>query len=276
MIRQISLFLLVALALITACQPIQNYRRPDEPMFVGNFAQTPPDFQGELKVITWNIRFARSIEQAIAELSEVEELQNADILLLQEMDEIGVDAIARSLKYNYVYFPASLHTHHDKNFGNAILSLWPISDPAKLLLPYQNPKNRQMRIAVKAVVTVGATEISVYSIHTETAWLSSERRKEQIETLLQDIGEDQPYVIVGGDFNTFTAESIIELEQQFAEFELERVSRGAGYTFERADFGFTLDHIFARVASASATGVWRDTDASDHFPLWVKLSPNWK
>jgi endonuclease/exonuclease/phosphatase family metal-dependent hydrolase len=102
----------------------------------------------------------------------------------------------------------------------------------------------------------------------------SERKKEQIETLLQDIGENQPYTIVGGDFNTFTADSIIELEQQFAQFRLERVSRGAGYTFERADFGFTLDHIFAKGASANATGVWRDTKASDHYPLWAKLSLN--
>ena len=274
MIRPTSLILLVALTLLATCQPIQNYRQPDEPMYIGSLAQTPPDFRGELKIITWNIRFSESIEQAIAELSEVEELQNTDILLLQEMDEVGVETIAQTLNYNYVYFPASIHTHHNKDFGNAILSTWPISHPAKLLLPYQNPKNNQMRIAVKAVVTVGATELVVYSIHTETTWLSSDKRKEQIETLLRDMGENQPYVVVGGDFNTFTAGSIIELEQHFAEYGLEWVSQGAGYTFEWADFGFSLDHIFARGASASTTGVWRDTSASDHYPLWVNLSLN--
>jgi endonuclease/exonuclease/phosphatase family metal-dependent hydrolase len=274
MIRKTSLFLPIALAVLAACQPIQNYRGSDEPMFVGNFAQTSPLFQGELKVITWNIRFSNLIEQAITELSEVEELQHADILLLQEMDEVGVKTIAQTLNYNYVYFPASVHTYHNKNFGNAILSVWPISEPAKLLLPYQNPKNKQMRIAVKGVVTVGTTELIVYSIHTETAWLSSKKRKAQVETLLQDMGEDQPHIIVGGDFNTFTAHSIIELEQQFAQFGLERVSRGAGYTFKRGNFGFTLDHIFTRGASANAAGVWRYTSASDHYPLWVKLSLN--
>ncbi len=274
MIRKTSLFLSSTLALLVACQPMQNYRHPDEPMFVGNFAQTSPDFQGELKVITWNIRFSKLIEQASAELAEVEELQDADILILQEMDEAGVATIAQALNYNYVYFPASVHTHHDKNFGNAILSVWPISEPAKLLLPYQNPRNRQMRIAVKAVITVGATELVVYSIHTETVWLNGQRRKEQVETLLQNIGKDQPHIIVAGDFNTFTAHSIIELEQQFAQFGLERISRGAGYTFERGKFGFTLDHIFARGASDGTTGVWRNTSASDHYPLWAKLSLN--
>lgn len=266
------LALVMVVSLLAACRSIQNYQNPAEPLFIGTYAQTPPDFDGELKVITWNIRFAEAIDQAITELDETEELQDADIILLQEMDDVGVETIARTLHYNYVYFPASVHTHNQKNFGNAILSIWPLADPVKLLLPYRNPKNNQRRIAVRALVTVGTMEIPVYSVHTETAWLSSQKREVQIETLLRDIGQDQPRVIVGGDFNTFTAGSIIELEQQFAEFELEPVSRGAGYTFEYHNFGFTLDHIFARGLSADASGVWPETSASDHYPLWVILS----
>jgi endonuclease/exonuclease/phosphatase family metal-dependent hydrolase len=262
------------LVFVTACRSIENYPNQDEPLFAGNYAENSPVFEGKVKVITWNIRFSEKIDQAIAELRSVQDLQNADILLLQEMDEQGVEAIAKGLEYNYIFFPASIHTHHDKNFGNAVLSPWPIFDPTKLILPHQNPRNNQIRIAARGSVTIGEAEVLVYSIHTETVWLGPQKRQEQIETLLYDINANYDYVIVGGDFNTFTGASIVELENKFELVGLERVSVGASPTFERSNFSFTLDHIFAKVFSVTDNGVWPATEASDHYPVWVNLSFN--
>jgi len=267
-----KMFILLTFLLLVACRPIQNYENPEGPLYAGAYAKSSPEFDGEIKVITWNIRFAESIETAIAELQQVEALQQADFILLQEMDEAGIEAMARALEYNFIYFPASVHTHHNKDFGNAILSPWPLVDPQKVRLPHRNPKNQQMRIAVGGRVTIGDFDIPVYSTHTETVWLGPQKRQEQLETLLRDIGEDSQLVIVGGDFNTFTAQSITDLEREFAQVGLERVSRGAGHTFEHSNFGFTLDHIFARGFAVIDSGVWADTKASDHFPLWATLS----
>jgi len=270
----IVLTFLIAFALLAACRPIQNYEDPEDPLFAGTFAENSPNFDGEIKVITWNVKFSKNIDPAIAELQTIEALQEADLILLQEMDEAGVETIARSLKYNYVYCPASIHTHHDKNFGNAILSPWPLADPQKVRLPHQNPKNKQTRIAVRALATIDEFEIPVYSVHTETVWLGPEQRKNQLDTLLRDIDGDSQYVIVGGDFNTFTAQSIIDLENEFEQVGLERVSRGAGYTFEHSNFGFSLDHIFAKGFTLIDNGAWSDTNASDHYPLWTTLLQN--
>jgi endonuclease/exonuclease/phosphatase family metal-dependent hydrolase len=267
-----TIFIVLVLQTVPACRSMQNYQNQNEPLFSGDYAESPPRFNGEIKVITWNIRFSEKVDQAIAEISKVQELPDADILLLQEMDEAGVEAIAKALAYNYIYFPASIHIHHDKNFGNAILSPWPISNPAKLILPYSNPKNNQIRIAVRGLVTVGDTEVLVYSIHTETAWLSQQKRQEQIQALLNDLSEDYEYVIVGGDFNTFTAASIVELENRFELVGLERASVGASPTFTRSNFSFTLDHIFAKGFSVIDNGVWKATEASDHYPVWGNLS----
>jgi len=260
------------LVFVAACRSIENYPNQDEPLFAGNYAENSPVFEGKVKVITWNIRFSEKIDQAIAELRSVQDLQNADILLLQEMDEQGVEAIAKGLAYNYIFFPASIHTHHDKNFGNAVLSPWPIFDPTKLILPHQNPKNNQIRIAARGSVTIGEAAVLVYSVHTETVWLGPQKRQEQIETLFNDISANYDYVIVGGDFNTFTGASIVELENKFELVGLERVSVGASPTFERSNFSFTLDHIFAKKFSVTDTGVWPTTEASDHYPVWVNLS----
>jgi len=256
---------------LTACRTMTNFTEPEGPLFTGVYADTPSEVPDEIKVITWNIKFSEKIDTAIAELREAVELQNADIILLQEMDETGVDAIARALQYNYAYFPASVHSHHNRNFGNAILSKWSLSDPVKLQLPHENPKNKQRRIATRAVAAMGDTQIPVYSVHTETGWLSEPKRIEQLDTLTADIGENSPLVIIGGDFNTLTGNSVKGVTERFEQANLERVSAGAEPTFSSTGLNFTSDHIFTKGMTAIKNGVWSDTQASDHFPVWVTL-----
>lgn len=270
----IPIILLAFSLLLFSCESIENYDNPEEPLYTGSYVDTPPEDNGEIKVISWNIKFSEKIDEAIAELSTVEELQDADILLLQEMDEEGVEQIAQALNYNYVYYPASIHSEHGKNFGNAILARWPISDPKKLVLPHKNPKNNQIRIAVQAIVTVGDKEIEAYSVHTETIWLDPLRRNQQIDALAADVDKAYTYGLVGGDFNTATPGSIGALTKRFEEVGYNRVSEGLGYTVVKSGIKFDIDHIFAKEMSFIDGGVWRETEASDHFPVWVELQLN--
>lgn len=277
--RQLStpILLLTFCLILLSCESIENYDDPEEPLYTGSYVDTPPEEDGGIKVISWNIKFSEKIEEAIAELSTVEELQDADILLLQEMDEEGVEQIAKTLNYNYVYYPASIHSEHGKNFGNAILAKWPISHPRKLVLPHKNPTNDQIRIAVRGIVTIGDKEIVTYSVHTETIWLNPARRNEQIDALVADATEiDQAYTygLSGGDFNTATPGSIGALTKRFEEVGYERMSEGLGYTVIKSGIKFVIDHIFAKKMSFIDGGVWRETEASDHFPVWVDLQLN--
>jgi len=243
------------------------------PGFVGRLAVDRPEFDGTVRVVSYNISFGEEVDLAARELGELEDLREADIVLLQEMDETGTVQIARALEYNFVYYPASIHEHHDRYFGNAILSRWPIKDPERIVLPHKNPKNGQQRIAVRAVVAIDNLEVLVYSVHTETAWLSASKRADQVDSLVDSIDEGYPYVIVGGDFNTLTPGAVADLEQRFEAAGLERASSGAGPTVQFESIGLTLDHIFVRGMAILDAGTAEEAQASDHLPIWVTLYP---
>ena len=257
--------------LLAACQPISNYDTEATP-FVGAYATTTSTDSTDLRLVTWNIQYGEDADEAATALLENENLREADVLLLQEMDETAVSHIAQSLQYNYIYYPASIHSHHDKNFGNAILSPWPLSQPAKLILPHENPKNDQIRIAVRAVADINGVPSLVYSTHTETIWLSAAKRTEQIEAITNDItanGDGYAIIVVGGDFNSTTAVSIENITAQFESVGLERVSAGASPTVIVGGIEFTADHLFAKGVTLVENGVETKTEVSDHFPVWV-------
>jgi endonuclease/exonuclease/phosphatase family metal-dependent hydrolase len=247
---------------------IVNYNDESVPVFIGSFAETPPDFSEDLTVVSSNTHFVENIGLAIEELQE---LPKIDILLLQEVDEIETDRIARSLKHNYVYCPASVHTKHDKNFGNAILSNWTIKESVKLILPHKNPKNGQIRIAVCAIVLVDKVEILTCTVHTETPWLGYKKRLEQVDFLIKYIDEDAEYVIVGGDFNTVSSRSINALDDRFGGIGLERATHRVGVTTTRLPVGFAMDHIYTRGMSVLDAGKHSQAKASDHLPVWAQL-----
>jgi endonuclease/exonuclease/phosphatase family metal-dependent hydrolase len=251
----------------------ENFLDADSPRFVVDHVRASPACRGEFKVVSWNIKFSREIETALAELEQVAELRDADIMLLQEMDEYGVETIAGTRGYNFVYFPASVHCRTGRNFGNAILAKWPIGDAGKLLLPHMSPRTGEIRIATRATVIVGGHELLTYSVHTETFALSSRQRQEQFRTLVEDIAQrEQRYVLVGGDFNTLQAREVRRLEEKFARVNLERTSAGAGPTLKAGFMSFSFDHIFTRGMKTMVGGVWRETEASDHYPLWQRLA----
>lgn len=263
-----SLFFLL---LLTTCQPISNYDS-EAPPFIGTHATTTSTDSPNLHLVTWNIQYGEDAEQATMALLENGNLDGADVLLLQEMDETAVSQIAQTLQRNYIYYPASIHNHHDKNFGNAILSPWPLSQPTKLILPHENPKNEQTRIAVRAVADISGVPALIYSTHTETIWLSAEKRAAQIKAITDDIainGNDYAIIIVGGDFNSTTAVSISNITTKFESVGLERVSAGASPTVTVGGIDFIADHLFAKGITLIENGVETEIEVSDHFPVWV-------
>jgi endonuclease/exonuclease/phosphatase family metal-dependent hydrolase len=271
--RGLLFLLLAACILLISCGSSGNYLDALEPRFDGSFAHQPAEFDGTIKVVSYNISFADNIDLAVGELSQDDDLKDADIILLQEMDETGTQAIAQTLEYNFVYYPASLHNHHDKNFGNAILSKWPINAPQKIILPHKSPINQQIRIAVNAVVSIGDLDILTYSVHTETSWLGPEKREDQVDALIESIDTNYPYIVVGGDFNTLTPGSVGDLEKSFAEIGMERATKDVGYTVKYGPFEAVLDHIFIAGMTVTQAGKSEEAKASDHFPIWAELTP---
>jgi endonuclease/exonuclease/phosphatase family metal-dependent hydrolase len=265
----------LAALLFLSCQAVRvNYTDPEGPKFLGNLAGPPPVFSGTLKVVSYNIKLSRDIDQAIRELESIPQLSDPDVLLLQEMDPIGVRTIAERLRFNYVYYPAVIHSTHDKGFGNAVLSPWPITNHMKLILPHEHPVRKMNRNAVFATLSIADFQLLAVSVHTEVFILGNERRLDQVEAVVNHIGRTHDLVVVGGDFNTESGYTVRETERIFRKAGFSPATKGVGATAKGDPLGiirFEMDFLFVKGLSATASGKAEEAGASDHLPIWATL-----
>jgi endonuclease/exonuclease/phosphatase family metal-dependent hydrolase len=263
-----ALAALAALAAAACGSPVRNYTDPEGPVYRTSFAAGRPRATPDtLRVVTFNIEHAQRIERAIEVLSQTPSLRDPDLLLLQEMDVGGTERIARALRLDSAYVPASVHTRFGRDFGNAVLSRWPIGDVRKLLLPHESRGLHQRRIATVATVAIAGLRVRVYSVHLETTFrLGQKARVAQARAVLEDAAASPDPVVVAGDLNS---------RELGGEFE------ARGYAWLTRDVEdtigwFAFDHVFARglapagPASASA-GAEDERGASDHRPVWALL-----
>ncbi len=262
----------VVLIFIIQFYTAKNYPDQNYPYYSGNYAADDSKPVTTLTVVSYNIWFAENIDQAVSELQEIKSQEMLDIILLQEMDEVGTEKIARELQLNYVYFPAAIEPTYDKNFGNAILSRWPIIDSQKLILPHKSLSNRMNRIATKATIRIHDTDILIYSIHTESIFTLPKFREDQYAAVLDDINSEAKFVIVGGDFNSFTESAVEEMENAYRQAGFTRVSEDSGYTVVKFGIELTSDHVFAKGFVVDDAGKLVIATASDHLPIWVTLT----
>src|SRR5688572_22656380 len=100
--------LFVILALVCACLGCAtgaNYVDPSGPRFAGGIspARAPRD---TLKLVSFNVAFADSVDAAIRLLMAQPDLRNADLVFLQEMDSAATHRIADALGMAWVYYPS--------------------------------------------------------------------------------------------------------------------------------------------------------------------------
>jgi endonuclease/exonuclease/phosphatase family metal-dependent hydrolase len=257
----------VALAFGPACKPATNYESSTGPRYAWSAPPAPDPVPG-LRVVTFNIRYARDVAGALAAIRADEHLRGADVLALQEMDAPGVDAIGRGLGMSYVYYPAAVHPGGGKDFGNAVLVRGRIEADGKVFLPHLSRGRSMQRIAVWADVDVDGFRFRMYSLHLSAdAEMSRPKRLEQLRAL---IAEADPHerVVVAGDFNDRAAVGAL-----FESAGYEWVSRDLPATVAHL---FTWDHIFARglrLPALDRRGVAKNLGSSDHRPMWADLVP---
>lgn len=254
---------LAAAAVSSGC--VSNYLDPAGPFYATTHGDGR-DMEPGIRVVTFNVERGRRVDQAIAALQANPALRAADVVALQEMSADGVEAVARALRMNSVYFPASREPGGGADWGNAILSPWPLEDARKLLLPHRSVGSRRARTATRARLLRPGGALRVYSTHLGSVWGTTEgRRRDQAEVILADAAGVNEPVVITGDFNSR------ELGQLFLQRGYCWPTRDVGPTVDR----YSVDHVFARglcAGPASAAGVAREvTDASDHRPVWAVL-----
>jgi endonuclease/exonuclease/phosphatase family metal-dependent hydrolase len=260
------------------CASAVNYLDPSSPLHTHarEEAAVAPAADRPLRVVSFNIAYAIEIDRAIEVLRETEALRDPDILALQEMDAPGTERIARALGMNAVYFPSGVHPKHERDFGCAVLSPWPLEEPRKLLLPHGARVSGLRRSAVSAVVVRGAQRIRAYSLHLPSPLaISGGSRKAQLRALAADAATFPGPVVIAGDFNSHR--KVEELATAWFAW----VTRDLGDTAHLRLLGIGLgglayDHVLAkglRLADApEAMGIAQDNrGASDHKPVWALL-----
>ena len=264
--RLLRAWMLAAPLLLGSCSHYVLYTDPEGPRYEGAFAARP-HADTLVRVVTFNIQYARHIDIAIGLLTEDPHLRNADLVFLQEMDAPGTERVAEALGMDWLYFPAVVHPKAAHDFGNAILSRWPIRDGRKIILPHRARLVHSLRIAVTGIVDVAGTPVRVYSLHLAVPMtVSGKSREDQLRTVLADADSGQTHVIVAGDMNSHG---------------IGKHAADAGWAWPTQHIGSTaghkdLDHLFLRglrLAAPDSIGVVHDNrGASDHRPVWAVLA----
>jgi endonuclease/exonuclease/phosphatase family metal-dependent hydrolase len=262
----VVLALAAAAAAAVRCAPVTNYLDPAGPVYQTNGGQAR-DPEPAFRVVTFNVEKGKRVAEALAALRAHAALRDADVVVLQEMSAPGVATVAQALHMNSVYYPASREPHGGADWGNAILSPWPLEDPHKVLLPHLSFGTRRGRTATSARVRLPRGAIRFYSVHLGSPMGMGEgSRRDQAATILADAEKSREPVVVAGDFNSHGVGELF-LARGYC-----WPTQHIGPTVSRLSF----DHVFARGLCSPAeqlrAGVARDVaNASDHRPVWALL-----
>ena len=258
------------------------------PCAVARHEPAPDARPDAVRVVTFNVHFGADVPGLARAIRGNPRLNQADILLLQEIESHPGDdraaRLAEALSLNLVYAPARIEG--DGTHGLAILSRYPMRDLEVLSLKHYDLgfRGTRRRIAMAATVEMPGRAVRVYNVHLDTR-LTPEERLLQLEPVVAEAVK-QPAAIVGGDFNTINAvSSLLPLVpvplpgfSQAAGLDAYMQSKGFAAPFAGIGrthrFPMRLDAVYARGLKVEGEGKETSVTVSDHFPLWVDLQAN--
>jgi endonuclease/exonuclease/phosphatase family metal-dependent hydrolase len=170
--------------------------------------------------------------------------------------------------------PPATKAEKEEETGVAIMSVYPLTNIRRLVLPHEGPGGRR-RVALGATIKLGSVALRVYSVHSETR-IPVDCKLEQMKAVLNDLtryGKQMPAIVLG-DLNTWEPAAV---EKTFSLFvgESFHTPFDEQPTFSRRalfiPIDLKLDWIWLRNLEASSNGIDRTIKLSDHFPLWIVL-----
>lgn len=160
-----------------------------------------------LKVATYNVHEwvgtdgKTDMERTLSILAEID----ADLIALQEVSSPSSDEMSAA-----IFERTGMHTvagrtlyREDSQYGNVVLSRWPLS---KSKLHDLSAPNREPRGAIQGMLEVDGVSICILATH---LGLSSRERRQQRQKLLNMISDQnkETLTILTGDFNEWNPRS---------------------------------------------------------------------
>jgi endonuclease/exonuclease/phosphatase family metal-dependent hydrolase len=262
--------------------------RPDESLLESGKAtnlRKHTATSGEVKLISYNMRWRSGddLKAIIKLLQEDPEVGGAAILALQEVDRnkkrSGKNNTAKliadelGLHYAWAAPPAPKPTDEEET-GVALLSVYPLSDVRRIVLPHKGPNDRR-RVALGATIEIENRQWRVYSAHAETR-ISVDKKLEQFKAVLDDLAQypaSMPAIIMG-DLNTWEPNADNKTSKFFSNAGW-KTPFGGQATFKRrvllVPIELKLDWVWLRGLEATSCGIDREIEISDHWPLWTNV-----
>lgn len=240
----------------------------------------------EIKLLSYNIRWrsGEDLKAMIKLLKEDPEIGGASILALQEVDRRKkrsgsnntAKIIADELGLYYAWAaPPSAKPKDEEETGVAILSVYPLSDVKRIVLPHPGPGKRR-RVALGATVEIENRQWRIYSAHAETR-IKFGKKLEQFKAVLEDLAnypKNTPAIIMG-DFNTWEPNAHDKVTKLFSDAGLKTPFVEGKKTFKRrvlfVPLELKLDWVWLRGLEAASCGIDREIEISDHYPLWTNV-----
>jgi endonuclease/exonuclease/phosphatase family metal-dependent hydrolase len=243
-----------------------------------------------LKVLTWNIwwRFGPWESRGPAILETLNEL-DADLIALQEVWGDGVNNFAAELAAELDYqcvFHSSMQVNGSE-FGNAILSRWPIEISKATMLHGKN-ETGEGRLGLYANIAGPRGVVPIISTHLNWRFEQSHVRQRQVMDLAKFIDSKRPWSfppILCGDFNAEPDSDEIRMLKGLTTCPVEGLvfhdawgvagKHGLGITWDNSNPYTTasfepdrrLDYIFVGLPESSGAGQIVDCRVTGNQPV---------
>jgi len=251
----------------------------------GETLRRPTSAPSEIKIVSYNIRWRSGddLKRLTKLLNDDLEIGGATILGLQEVDRRKkrsgncntAKTIADDLGLYYAWAaPPTAKPDDEEETGVALLSIYPLSDVHRIVLPHAGPNGRH-RVALGATVEIDKHPWRVYTAHAETR-ITFGKKLEQFKAVLDDLARypAQMLAIIMGDFNTWEPTAGGRVSKLFSNAGL-KTPFGDEKTFRRrvlfVPIELRLDWVWLRGLEAASFGIDREVEISDHYPLWTNV-----
>jgi endonuclease/exonuclease/phosphatase family metal-dependent hydrolase len=252
--------------------------------------QAPASTPASIKIISYNIRWrgGEDLRRLIELFKRDAIIGRADIIGLQEVDRNRkrtgnvntARQMAEELGMYYAWTappppPSKDMKPQEEETGVAILSVYPLTDVQRIVLPNEGP-GRRRRVGLGATIKIGERDVRVYSVHAELR-ISNEHRLEQFKAVIDDAQTHHAKierVVVLGDFNTITAKDVGETSELFASAKFHTPFTNNLSTWKTFILELKLDWLWLRGLQATAFGIDKKVGLSDHWPLWAVVTMN--
>ena len=246
-----------------------------------NEAENEVVVERTLRVMSYNIHHANppSIEDKIdiEAIVKVIKAENPDLVALQEVDfnteRSGegnqAELIAEALDMEY-YFAKAIY-YDNGEYGNAILSKFPIKNSEILALPNHPEDNTENRVVALGLIEINANQNILFgSTHLDYK-TDSKSRILQVKKLIEMASEWNEPLILGGDFNDGPNSETIQL----LDSELKRTCKTCPPTIPVENPKRAIDFIYYKHPQAKfqvkSHKVIPEEYASDHRPVFAEI-----